>query len=81
MHKFLPEIVTKIMYTKYIDINIHLKPRFFLISRFLMHAFCIILHRMISFQIVFAYFRNLCYNNDVMFIAIFVKQYLQIKFF
>lgn len=69
------------MYTKYIDINIQPKPRFFLIFRFLMQPLCINLHEMISFQIVFAYFRNLCYNNGVMFIAIFVKQYLQIKIF
>ena len=69
------------MYTKYIDINIQPKPRFFLNFRFLMQPLCIILRGMISFQIVFAYFRNLCYNNDVMFIAIFVKQYLQIKIF
>lgn len=64
------------MYTKYIDINIQPKPRFFLVFCFLMQLSCIIFHGMISFQIVFAYFRNLCYNNDVMFIAIFVKQYL-----
>ncbi len=69
------------MYTKYISINIHLAARFFLFLRFFIRIFCIVLHEMISFQIVFAYFRNLCYNNDVMFIAIFVKQYLQIKFF
>lgn len=81
MHKFLPKFVKKSMYTKYIDINIQLKARFFLIFCFLMQSFCIILHGIISFQIAFAYFRNLCYNNDVMFIAFFVKQYLQIKFF
>ena len=51
-----------------------------LYSRLIIHDFRIFLREIISFQIVFAYFRNLCYNMSVMFIAFFAKANKQLRF-